>query len=133
MTKQKKTGIILTICLVVIAALLVGAYFMFRDEPVEGGKNITVYIDHLEGEDKTVEISTDAEFLRGALEEQEGLIKGEESEFGLFVKTVDGETADDSQQQWWCFTKNGDILETGVDSTVIADGEKYEITLTVGW
>ena len=36
-------------------------------------------------------------------------------------------------QEWWCFTKNGETLMTGVDDTMIADGEHYEATLTVGW
>ena len=49
------------------------------------------------------------------------------------VYTVDGETADwDRDQSWWCLTKNGDWMDTGVDDTVIADGEHYEFTYTVG-
>lgn len=80
----------------------------------------------------TKTISTDAEFLRGALE-QENLIAGDESQYGLFVKTVNGITADDANQEWWCFTKGGETLFTGVDTTPIADGDKFEITLTVGY
>ena len=74
---------------------------------------------------KDFTISTDSENLRGALE-QEGLISGDESEYGLYVTTVDGETADSSLNQWWCFTKDGEMLMTGVDDTMIADGEHYE-------
>lgn len=133
MNKSKKTGVILAISIVLIIGILLGAYFILKDKPAEGDKTITVFVDHLEGEDKTIEISTDEEYLRGALEQEEGLIAGDESEFGLFVKTVDGETADDAQQQWWCFTKGGESVDTGVDSTVIADGDKFEITLTIGW
>ena len=55
------------------------------------------------------------------------------SDYGLYVVTVDGETADEAQQQWWCFTKGGEMLMTGVDDTMIADGDAYEITLTTGW
>lgn len=132
MSKQKK-GIILAISMVLVIGILLGAYFILRDKPVEGEKTITVFVDHLVGEDRTLKISTDAEFLREALEQEQGLIAGDESEFGLFVKTVDGETADDAEQQWWCFTKGGENVDTGVDSTVIADGDKFEITMTVGW
>ena len=46
---------------------------------------------------------------------------------------VSPSTADESIQQWWCFTKGGEMLMTGVDTTPIADGEHYEITFTVGW
>ena len=49
------------------------------------------------------------------------------------MKTVNGVTADDAQQQWWCFTKGGEMVNTGVDDTPIADGDTFEITLTTGW
>ena len=61
------------------------------------------------------------------------LIEGTEGDYGLFVTTVNGRVADDSQQEWWCFTKGGEMMMTGVDSTEIADGDAYECTLTVGW
>ncbi len=51
----------------------------------------------------------------------------------LFITTVDGETADDSQQQWWCITKGGEMLMTGAGETPVADGETYELTLTTGY
>ena len=44
-----------------------------------------------------------------------------------------GVTADDANQEWWCFTKGGEMLETGVDSTPIADSDTFEITLTQGY
>ena len=53
--------------------------------------------------------------------------------WGLYVLTVDGETADEAQQQWWCLTKDGEMSPTGVDDTVIADGEHYEFELKTGW
>ena len=33
----------------------------------------------------------------------------------------------------WCFTKAGEMLMTGVDTTPIADGDHYEIELKTGW
>ncbi|MBQ9965086.1 MAG: DUF4430 domain-containing protein, partial [Clostridia bacterium] len=81
---------------------------------------------------KSVNIDTNAEYLRAALEEK-NLISGDESEFGLFVKVVDGRTADDAKQEWWCFTKGGETVMTGVDTTPIADGDTFEITLKTGY
>jgi hypothetical protein len=46
-------------------------------------------------------------------------------------QTDDGETADDSQEQWWGFTKSGEYVETGVDATDIEDGDHFEFTLNV--
>ena len=74
----------------------------------------------------------DEEYLGPALQ-SEGLIDGTQSEFGLYITTVDGYTADESAQEWWCLTKGGQSVNTGVDSTPIADGDAFELTLTTGW
>ena len=122
--------------LLLVFAVLIAATVLCtactQAEPQEGTKTITVEII-VDGTDNvTKSITTDAEFLRGALEEED-LIAGEESQYGLFVKTVNGVTADDAKQQWWCFTKGGADLFTGVDSTPIADGDTFEITLKTGY
>ena len=62
-----------------------------------------------------------------------GLIEGSESEYGLFVTKVDGIEADSANEEWWCLTKGGETVMTGVDSTPVADGDKFEFTLTVGY
>lgn len=131
-----KKSIKIAIALVVLAALIVGALALYNanmPEGVVGGKAISVEIIHGDGSTRTIDISTDSENLRGALEQVDGLVAGDESDYGLFVMTVDGETADTAQQQWWCITKGGEMLMTGVDDTMIQDGDKYEITLTTGW
>ena len=51
----------------------------------------------------------------------EGLVEGEESSYGLFITTVDGETADDSNQEWWCLTKGGEMWNYGADSTELSE------------
>ena len=78
------------------------------------------------------ELQTDEEMLGAALL-KEGLIEGDDSEYGLFVNTVDGITANDDNQEWWCLTIDGETAMTGVDSTPVEDGGKYEFTLTVGY
>ena len=136
MENQKKTGrgkiVAAVVALILVAAVLLGVYLANRPQGGAGEKTITVDVVLLDGSDTQTTITTDAEFLRGALE-QEGMIQGEESDYGLFVTTVNGVTADDSKEQWWCFTKGGESLETGVDSTPIADGDAFEITLTEGY
>ncbi|MBR5342490.1 MAG: DUF4430 domain-containing protein [Oscillospiraceae bacterium] len=93
---------------------------------------IVVSVTYKDGSEKEFTIVTDALNLRGALE-QEDLIQGDESEYGLYVTAVDGEAADAGNQEWWCFNKGGEMLMTGVDDTLIADGDHYEIVFTVGW
>ena len=131
MSKNKKT-IIAALALVLLAA---AAFFVWKSSlpaAETGGKTVVVKVVHGDGSEKDFTIKTDAGFLRGALE-QENLIAGTESQYGLFVTTVNGRTAEDAQQEWWCFTKDGATLETGVDTTPIADGDHYEITLTKGY
>ena len=129
---QKKRTIIAVTVLAVLVAATALMWSAFKPKSIEGQKTIQVEVVHLNGEVKEFEIVTQEEFLRGALE-QENLVAGDESEYGLYVLTVDGETVDESKQQWWCFTKNGETINTGIDTTPIMDGEHYEITLTEGW
>ena len=132
---QKKTKIITLVAVCVLIALVVGALLLYNANKPQaqlGDKNIVVTVVHKDESTKEFKINTSAENLRKACEEQ-NLIAGDESEYGLYVKTVDGETADDANQEWWCVTKGGEMLMTGVDDTMIADGEQYEFTFTIGW
>ena len=131
---SKKTRNII-IAVAVLLVLVAGALLLwqhFKPVPQVGAKSIVLAVVHKDGSSKDFSIQTDAESLRGALE-QEALIAGSESEYGLFFETVDGETADMGAEEWWCFTRNGEMLATGVDDTMIADGEHYEASFTVGW
>ncbi len=130
--KNKKVIIIIAAVLILLVAAFVVVYTQVIAKPVEGAKALTIEIIGADKVVTTVQINTDEEFLRGALE-QENLIEGTESEFGLFVITVNGYTANDANQEWWSFSQNGEALMTGVDVTPVLDGDKFEITLTVGY
>ena len=78
-----------------------------------------------EGNETAFEIHTDKETVGEALLEL-GLIAGDESEYGLYVKTVNGITADyDKDGVYWAFYVNGEYAQTGVDSTSITEGDSY--------
>lgn len=95
-----------------------------------GDKTITVDVIDGDGNVTTFTINTDEEFLRGALE-QEKLIEGEEGAYGIYIKVVNGITADyDVDGAYWALSKDGEYLMTGADTTPIADGEHYELTYT---
>ena len=112
------------VALIAAVAVLAAVYFGTRPAASAGEKTITVTVA-AHGEEEAFTIETDEEYLRGALESID-LIEGSESEYGLFA-------ADDSKQEWWCFTKGGEEMMTGVDTTPIADGDAFEITLTEGY
>ena len=128
---NKKTLIIVLALAVLVAALAV-VYFVTRPEATEGMKSFTVEITHKDGTTNTFQIDTDAEYLRGALE-QENLVSGTDQEYGLYILTMDGETVDESNQEWWGYTKSGEQVNYGVDTCPIEDGDHYEFTLNVGW
>ncbi len=128
-TKKTLLGLLILVAAVVVMLLL---YKQFSPKPVEGSKKITAEVILEDGSSKAFEIQTDEEYLRGALE-QISLISGTDSEYGMFVTTVDGRTVDDSKQEWWCFTLDGQTLNTSVDTTPVKDGDHFEITLTVGY
>lgn len=129
--KNKKT-MLAVIVLVVLVAVAAVCWFLFRPTAVGGSKTITVDVTHKDGQTNTFEIHTDEEFLRGALE-QENLVDGTESDYGLYMLTVDGETVDESQQEWWGYTKSGEMVNYGIDTCPIADGDHYEFTFNIGW
>lgn len=95
----------------------------------EGSKTIKVEVI-AEEKSVTFTIKTDAETLGDALITH-SLVEGEEGQFGLYIKKVNGILADyDVDGTYWGLTKNGEYVMSGVDTTNIADGEHYELTKT---
>ena len=118
--------------LLILAVSFFTAWKFLSPQPSSGSKSITVNVLHLSGEEKSFSFSTDAEYLRAALE-AESLISGTESTYGLWVDTVDGEKADDSLLQWWGFNVNGELAMNGVDTQPVSDGDVYDFILNVGY
>lgn len=91
----------------------------------EGQTQFMFTVVDKDGNATNFEIHTDKETVGDALLEVE-LITGEESEYGLFVKTVNGITADyDVDQTYWAFYVNDEYALSGVDTTTIEDGKTY--------
>lgn len=71
------------------------------------------------------EIHTDKATVGEALIEL-NLIAGDEGEYGLYVKQVNGITADyDVDQTYWAFYVNDAYATAGVDATAVEAGAKY--------
>ncbi len=84
--------------------------------------------------DGTKEFATDIKTTRdtvGAALLDEGLIAGEESQYGLYVKTVHGVTADyDKDGTYWAFYIGNEYAMTGVDATPVTDGNTYSFRIS---
>ncbi|MCI8514900.1 MAG: DUF4430 domain-containing protein [Lachnospiraceae bacterium] len=98
----------------------------------EGNVIFDLIVADSEGEETSFEIRTDKETVGEALQELE-LIDGDESEYGLFVKSVNGITADyDEDGVYWAFYVNGEYAQSGVDQTPITEGAQYALRIEKG-
>lgn len=95
----------------------------------EGSKQFALTVVDAEGSETKLEIHTEQKTVGAALSEL-GVIDGDEGEYGLYVTTVNGITADyDADGLYWALYVNGEYAQTGVDSTEIAEGDSYQFKL----
>ena len=91
----------------------------------EGNSQFTFNVVDKDGVETQFIIHTDKETVGEALLELE-LIAGDESEYGLYVKTVNGITADyDTDGTYWAFYIDDEYAPTGVDATAVTEGAVY--------
>lgn len=94
-----------------------------------GSKTIKVQV---KADGKSVEftVKTDKDNLADALLEH-GLVEGENSSYGLYVKKVNGILADyDIDQSYWSFEVDGVAQMVGISGAEIKGGEHYELVYT---
>ena len=78
-----------------------------------------------DGNETKFEVHTDKTVVGEALLEL-GLVEGEDGDYGLYVKTVNGITADyDKDGVYWAFYVNDEYAQAGVDVTDIKEGDSY--------
>lgn len=139
---KKARNLFLTVMLIVAMALTVtgcgdkerddnsqsqSSEEQFSQGGILGEGQTVIYFTVVDGEGKEIsfEIHTDKETVGDALLEHK-LIAGDESEYGLYVKQVNGITADyDVDKTYWAFYIGGEYALTGVDVTPVKSGETY--------
>lgn len=91
----------------------------------EGKNQFQFQVTDINGNTEKFLISTDKTIVGDALVELK-LISGDEGEFGLYVKEVNGIVADyDKDKTYWAFYIDGEMAPTGVDATEITAGATY--------
>ena len=92
------------------------------------GEGATVFYFNVvdgDGNETKFEIRTDKTIVGDALLEL-GLIEGEQGDYGLYVKKVNGITAEyEVDGTYWAFYEGDDYAMTGVDLTEIKAGATY--------
>jgi len=116
------------LCMVLIAAMALNlAACGGKTEAPEAGESIsyTVVTVDLEGKETKFEITTDKKTVGEELLAQ-GIIDGEQGDYGLYVKTVNGLTLDwDKDAKYWAFYIGEEYATTGVDQTEAEAGVTY--------
>ena len=131
MGRHRKTGFYAAIAIVLVAAVMITVWVIGRIRASDNTKSITIEVVHSDHTVKTVNLKTKVDHLRGALE-QEGLVEGIDTEYGLIITSVDGVAADGNNKESWVLTKAGKAVDTSLDTTLIADGDKFEFTHKTG-
>lgn len=132
MKNNTKKIVIGLVCLVVLVAAFAICWKVFSPKPAKGAKHITVEVVNSEGATTDYELDTDAEFLRIAMDElgdQGFSYEGTDSEYGVMISAINGETADYATDgAYWALYVNGEYGMYGADSQPVADGDKYTWT-----
>lgn len=91
----------------------------------EGDTSFTFEVVDADGNKTEFEVNTDKETVGEALLDND-LIAGDDSDYGLYVKTVNGITADyDTDGTYWAFYVDGEYASAGVDLTNVTPGAVY--------
>ena len=142
MKKTVKSSILIIISLVFFIALVAcntvdktgiweDATYLRDMELGKGAKTVVVEVAAID-QTVTFTIKTDKNTVGEALIEH-GLIDGEQSAYGLYVKEVNGMVADyDVDGTYWAFYVNGEWGMTGVDMTEINESDVYRLELAKG-
>ncbi len=132
-TKKSNKKVILAVAVLALVVVAMAAvFFIFREKPVEGSKSITIEVINQAQESTMYELKTDAEFLRQAMEEAEGLeFSGTESQYGLTVETINGEGTDFNNGSYWSFYVNDAYCNYGIDTQPVLDGDAFQIVYTI--
>lgn len=101
-----------------------------KDTQLGDGEKTVVVEVKAEEQTVTFTIKTDEKTVGAALLEHK-LIDGDESEYGLYLKVVNGITADyDVDKSYWAFYVDGEYATSGVDTTEITEGVTYQLAYT---
>ena len=90
-----------------------------------GAKTFTLTVT-ADGKSVVLTVHTDKDNLADALLEY-GLVEGDDGQYGLYVKKVNGILADYSvDQHYWNLLEDGKATSTGASGVNVTDGANYE-------
>ena len=116
------------ILMVLIAAMVLSLAACGNEDEVVANaqtKSFIFEVVYPDGSTESFDIESTKSTVGGALM-AEGLVQGEDGTYGLYVKTVNGETLDyDTDKMYWAFYENDAYAQAGVDTTEIKADTSY--------
>ncbi len=121
---------ILCVVLIAAAALLTFGCDGKKDDGNGTEKHFTFIVKDKNGKEASFSLTSTRKYLGDALLD-EGLIEGEEGQYGLYVKKVNGTVADaDADGAWWKLIVDGKDAMVGVSSVELREGGVYRYEYT---
>lgn len=94
----------------------------------EKGETFTLEVTFPDGTTARETYAIEAGVDLGTILEDKGVIAGDKSEYGLYVKTVMGKTVDyDIDKMYWALYVNGEKAMTGISSIMPEAGAVYAL------
>jgi len=133
--KSNKKLIIGLACLAAAIVVLAAGFFIFRPKAAKGSKSYTLEVCDSTGTVTTYTGTTDAEYLKGVLDELAAAggfsYEGTEGEYGTYVTVVNGETADyNVNGAYWAVYVNYEYANYGISEQPVTDGDTFGLVYT---
>lgn len=98
-----------------------------EDTEIGSGAHTALITVTIDGKSVVITVKSDKDNLAEMLVET-GLAEGDDSEYGLYIKRVNGVLADYGvDQSYWSLLQNGTPTAAGASSITISDGDAYEL------
>lgn len=120
-----KRALTLTLALLMLFA----SVFVIASCKKDDGEEVsfTLVVVHLDGTEKSFDITTERAYLADALVD-EGIVSGEDSQYGLYITTVDGEYHKfEDDGKYWALYVGDEMASTGASSLEISEGATYKL------
>ena len=130
---KKQTKIILGAVVALLIIVLGVVFLLNRPSASKGVKSVTIEVMDNNGTETSYSTNTDAEYLSEVFDEIDDLtVEGDVTDYGLYINTVNGVTADYSvDASYWAIYVNGEYGQYGADQQVVNDGDVFRLEYTV--
>ncbi len=131
---NKKRSYIIGISAIIVCIICFAlVYLRFSPKPSTSGQK--AYTLKVSDGNKDVQYSgkTDTEYLSGLMDELKNSddfdYESFVGDYGMYITSVNGIKADDSQKTYWAIYVNGEYGQYGADSQPVNDGDTYALKL----